>query len=126
MPLAFERRWRDDLLDAMLPAPGAGLPAMSAVDRRSFWPRFERTAPLHLRAGFRVATAVLGGIAPRLLGHRGTLATLDAPARDDVLRRAARTPGLSELVLLAKLVACFAYFDDPGVQATVRGGERLP
>ncbi|MFM8412494.1 MAG: hypothetical protein ACKOCT_19750 [Alphaproteobacteria bacterium] len=122
MPLAFERRWRDDLLDAILPAPGGALPAMASVDRRSFWPRFERTAPLHLRAGFRLATAVLGGLAPRMLGHRGTLAGLDAEARDDVGRRAAHAPVLSELVLLAKLVACMAYFDDPAVQTAARGG----
>jgi hypothetical protein len=121
MPLPIERRWRDALLDALLPAPGGGLPAMAVVDRRAFWPRFDRTAPLHLRAGFRLATAVLAVLAPRLLGHRGTLAGLDAVARDDVLRRAAHAPVLSELVLVAKLVACFAYFDDPAVQAAARG-----
>ncbi len=121
MPLPIERRWRDALLDALLPAPGSGLPAMAEVDRRAFWPRFDRTAPLHLRAGFRLATAVLAGLAPRLLGHRGTLAGLDAAARDDVVRRAAHAPVLSELVLVAKLVACFAYFDDPAVQAAARG-----
>jgi hypothetical protein len=73
-----------------------------------------------LRAGLRLATYLLGGIAPFLLGHRRVFARLDDAARDDVLRRAEHLPGGAELLLVVKLVACFAYFDDPGVQATAR------
>lgn len=121
---AFEARWRDALLDAMIPAPGDGLPALATIDRRTFWPRFERAAPLPLRAGLRLATLLLAGLAPFLLGHRRTLVALDAAARDDVLRRAERLPGAAPLLLVVKLVACFAYFDDAGVQAAARGPAR--
>jgi len=120
-PFAFEARWRDALLDAMIPEPGNGLPPMARVDRHTFWPRFERAAPWALRFGFRFATYIVAGLAPFLLGHRHVFTRLDAAARDDVLRRAGRLPGGAELVLVVKLVACFAYFDDPSVQATARG-----
>lgn len=120
-PFACEARWRDALLDAMLPAPGDGLPPMSSVDRRAFWPRFERHAPWPLQMGFRLATLLLAVVAPPLLGHRHLLPRLDAAARDDVLRRAERLPGGDALLQVVKIVACFAYFDDPGVQATARG-----
>ncbi len=117
----FERRWRDALFDAMIPEPGHGLPPMEKVDRTEFWPRFQRSAPWTVRLGLRLATWVVGGIFPFLLGHRRVFARLDATARDDVLRRAGSLPGGSSLLLMLKLIACFAYFDDPLVQSTVRG-----
>ena len=120
MPLSFEARMRDALLDAMIPAPGDGLPAMADLDRRTFWLRFATAAPWTLRFGFRAATWLLGAIAPLLLGHRTTFARLDDDARDDVLRRTRDLPGGDALLLLVKLVACFAYFDDPHVQAVAR------
>ena len=120
-PFAFEARWRDALLEAMIPEPGGGLPAMARVERWAFWPRFERSAPLPLRVGLRVATWLIGGVAPFLLGHGRVFTRLDAAAREDVLRRAERLPGGTDLLLVVKLVACFAYFDDPGVQSVARG-----
>jgi hypothetical protein len=120
MPLPFEARTRDALLDAMVSAPGSGLPAMAELDRRAFWRRFGNAAPWTLSLGFRAATWLVGGLAPLLLGHRATFARLDADARDDVLRRTGGLPGGNALLLLVKLVACFAYFDDPRVQAVAR------
>lgn len=117
----FEARWRDALLDAMIPEPGNGLPPMARVDRSSFWPRFERTAPWLVQLGFRLATYIVGGLMPFLFGYRHVFARLDVAARDDVLRRTDRLPGGAELVLVVKLVACFAYFDDRSVQTVVRG-----
>ncbi len=119
--LGFESRWRDALLDAMIPEPGNGLPPMARVDRQRFWPRFERSAPWALRLGFRVATCLVAGLAPFLLGYRHAFARLDAAARDDVLQRAQQLPGGADLLLVIKLVACFAYFDDPSVQSIARG-----
>lgn len=116
----FETRLRDALLDAMIPAPGRALPAMASVDRSRFWPRFGASAPVPLRAGFRVATWVLGVLAPLALGHARVFTQLDLAERDDLLRRAGRVPGAASLLQLVKLVACFAYFDDAAVQAAVR------
>lgn len=129
---AFETRTRDALLDAMIPEPGNGLPALADVARGDFWQRFAGAAPWTLRLGLRAATWLVGGAAPLALGHRATFARLDADARDDVLRRTARLPGGETLLLLVKLVACFAYFDDERVQSIARAHadtpppERLP
>lgn len=120
MPSPFEARTRDALLDAMIPAPGNGLPAMAEIDRRAFWREFASAAPWTLRFGFRAAALLVGGVAPLLLGHRATFARLDDAAREDVLRRTTRLPGGAALLLLVKLVACFAYFDDPRVQEIAR------
>lgn len=107
----------------MIAAPGNGLPAMADIDRRAFWRQFASAAPWTLRLGFRAAALLVGGVAPLLLGHGATFARLDDDARDDVLRRTERLPGGGALLLLVKLVACFAYFDDPRVQAVARAHE---
>ncbi|MBY0279619.1 hypothetical protein K2Z84_30150 [Candidatus Binatia bacterium] len=108
----------------MIPEPGSGLPALADVERGDFWQRFASAAPWTLRFGFRAATWLVGGVAPLALGYRGTFAGLDADARDDVLRRTARLPGGDALLLLVKLVACFAYFDDERVQSIARADGR--
>jgi len=51
---------------------------------------------------------------PFLLGYRTIFTRLDAAGRDDVLRRAARLPGGADLLLIVKLIACFAYFHVDG------------
>ena len=114
------RRDRDALVAAVIGDPGAGLPAPSDVDFAAFWERFDATAPAHLRLGFATAVTMISSIAPRLLGHRGGLARLDAATASRVVERAARVPGLDALTEVAKVVACFAYFSDPAVDALVR------
>lgn len=120
MTFRFEAQWRDALLDAMIPTPGDGLPPMTEVDRRAFWPRFEQTAPWVLQAGVRLATLVIGGIVPFVLGYRRVFARLDPAQREEVLQRATRLPGGADLLLALKLIACFAYFDDAEVQRVAR------
>lgn len=115
-----EARLRDALMAAIVPAPGRGLPAIEDVDLRAFWARFETAAPVHLRVGLRVATLGVAGVLPRLLGYAGTLPDLSADEREAFITRAATVPGFGELVEIAKVVACLAYFTDPAVQATAR------
>jgi hypothetical protein len=117
---AFEPRWRDGLLDATIPAPGDGLPAMATIDRGTFWPRFDATASLTLRLGFRVATILFVGVVPLVLGYGRVLHRLDPARQDAVLRRAAALPGIGALLEVVKIVACFAYFDNDGVQRHVQ------
>ncbi|MCB9780237.1 MAG: hypothetical protein H6742_16840 [Alphaproteobacteria bacterium] len=109
---------RDALITAMIPAPGDGLPALGDLDLRGFWPRFQAAAPWHLRAGLALCTVVVGTVLPLLLRGR-RLATLDADGRDAVLQRADRLPLCRDLLEVARLVACLAYFDDDGVQAAM-------
>jgi len=112
---------RDALVAAMLPAPGGLLPAAGDVDLSGFWPRFEAAAPLHLRLAFRTATIVIAGMLPFALGYRRSFVALDEDTREKILQRAAKTPGVAPLLDIVKVVVAFAYFDDPQVEAIVRG-----
>lgn len=114
-----ELRWRDALLDALLPAADP-LPGAGGVDLAAFWPRFEAAAPAHLALGFRAAVALEAAVLPWLLGYFRTLPALSPDQRDAVLRRADRLPLFRDLLEVAKVVGCLALFADPGVQATVR------
>jgi hypothetical protein len=118
--VGVERGWGDALLDAMIPAPGGDLPPLAVIDREHFWQRFAAAAPLELRIAWRCATVALVVVAPFLLGYRTIFTRLAPSARDDVLRRAGSLPGGDALVLIVKLLACFAYFDDAGVQRIAR------
>lgn len=119
----WERRTRDALLVAMLPRPRPGLPALQELDLDGFWRRYAQSAPASLRLGLRVATWLLGLSPLLLMGRPRTFAGLTAEDRDTLLARASKTrlPLLPDLVLVLKVIACFAYFRDPGVQAEIRG-----
>jgi hypothetical protein len=112
---------RDALIAAMLPAPGGGLPGAGDLDLSDFWKRFETVAPLHLRLAFRTATLILAGMLPLALGYRRSLAKLDADTRQTILLRATKIPAMAPLIEIVKVVVAFAYFDDPKVEAIVRG-----
>lgn len=116
-----ETRWRAALLEALLPPVDGGLPPISSVDLEAFFGRFDRAAPPHLALGFRAATALVGGLLPRILGQGASLADLDDDARDAVVRRAASLPLFGDLLEVAKVVACLAYFQDAAVQEHARG-----
>lgn len=110
---------RDVLMDAMLPSPGPGLPGLGELDLAAFWARFDRVAPLHLRLGLWVASAVLVSLLPRLCGHRSSLDRLDRADQERVLQRGAAL--LPPLVMVAKVVAALAWCEDPLVEARIRG-----
>lgn len=105
--------WRSALCAAVLPP-------LDGLDPGDFWTRFDAAAPLHLRLGLALASGVLVVALPRALGHRRSLGRLAPAERDRVLARADALPGLRDLLVVGKLVACFAYFDDDGVQARIR------
>lgn len=66
------------------------------VDRARFWSRFDATAPAHLRAAVRFAA----------------------------LWRACGLPLFGPLLLVAKVIACMAYFDDDTNQRRFREPNR--
>lgn len=110
-------------MGALLPAPGRGLPALSELDLSAFWPAFDAAAPAHLRLGLRTACLVLGS-APRLMGFGRSLSALSDDERERFIVRAAETPGLAQLVEVAKVVAAMAYFSDAHVQDVARARGR--
>lgn len=113
---------RDALVCAILPAVRPDLPALSALDRRDAWARFDAAAPWTLRAAVAAAGVVVTRILPWVWGYRRPWAALSADERDAVLTRADALPGLADALEVAKLAACFLWFDDARVQDGWRGG----
>jgi hypothetical protein len=112
---------RDALVRAILGRPRT-LPDPGAVDLGPFWTSFDRDAPLHLRAGFGAAQVLLCSVLPRRLGYLRGLAALPVADRERVLGHAAASPVLAPVLEVAKVVACFAYFEDADVDRAVREG----
>jgi hypothetical protein len=56
---SFERRWRDELCAAMIPAGGADTPGYATVPTDQFWDRFAATAAPTFQLGLRAAVWVL-------------------------------------------------------------------
>jgi hypothetical protein len=118
--LAFERRWRDSILAAMIPRlDSSGLPGLAELDLTGFHERFDLAAPPLLRFGIRAAVWFLIFAPPFLIGRFAPFSRLSAEDRDRVLDRASRHRLylVRQLLLTLKLVASFAYFQDPRVRS---------
>ncbi len=109
--LAFERRWCDLLLQAMLPA-GQRQSGLAAVPMQGFWPRLRDAAPPMLRHGLRASVWALTWLPLLWPGYWRTFGGLDADGRDRFLVAAhhSRFFLLRQMVLVIKLMACLACF----------------
>ncbi len=115
---SFERRWRDALLAAMIPAEG-GRPGISEVEQGAFWELYREAAPPVLRLGLRASVWALTWSAVPLAGrpfHR-----LSPEKKDRFLNRraASRLYLVRQLVMTLKLVGCFLWLSDDDVRARV-------
>ncbi len=99
-PMAFEARWRDAIVAALLPDHAVS-PA--------FWDDFGRTSPIVLRLGVRAAVLALWLCPPLVLGHLRTFGGLDVAAQAVVLARVAghRIHVVRQLIVPLKLVVAF-------------------
>jgi hypothetical protein len=139
--LAFERRFRDATVRAVLPASADGrFLGLSAVDLGAFWVRFEQAAPLLLRLGLRLAVwelallPLLGQVRdglrgpwrrstwPRLLRPR-LLADLSDDDKDALLGTCSHSWSytLRQSLVVVRLAACFAAFAEEAVRAPFEG-----
>jgi hypothetical protein len=118
---ARRRSNRDAVVIALVGRPAAA-PDPARIDLDGFWREFDSVAPIHVRAGFRVAAAVIGTIAPRLCGHASGLAGLDRATAESVVERAAGWKALAPLIDAATIVSCFAYFADDEAETAIRHG----
>ena len=120
--LPFERRWRHDLMAALIPASEAGdRPGLGARDLEPFWARVAAPGPPLLGLGVRAAVWMLTLGAPLLVGRLRLFGSLDAETRDRLLERA-RTHRLGlfrQLVMALEMMACFAYFGDRAVRRSI-------
>lgn len=111
---------RDALIVVLLPAPHSGLPALGTQDRRVFWARFDGVAPLHLRLALRGLAYGLVWVYPMMQWPPRPWSKCSVVEREALLRRFSGIPGLGAALDLVKVVACFAYFDEDGVQDDFR------
>lgn len=121
--LPVERRWRDALVEAMLPRVGeTAMPGVGELDLEPFWRTLGESGSPLLRFGLRASVWGLT-LAPPIVSRRPALFTqLSCDERDEFLRRAAthRLYLVRQLVTTLKSLACFAYFHDPSVRERVR------
>jgi len=109
----------------MIPAdPRGGLPGLASVDLAAFWSKYQASAPRLLRAGFRLAVIALTWLP--LARHGRPFHRLPADARDAFLTTSAasRSYLLRQLVTVVKLIACFGYCFDVGIQRAIREPKR--
>lgn len=110
---------RDALVWAVLGRP-SGFPSPDSVDLEPFWRSFDARAPVHLRVGFGAAVAGLCVVLPRRLGYRHSLRRLSSQQREHVMQHAATRAMWLPVLEVAKVVACFAWFDDAEVDEAAR------
>jgi hypothetical protein len=117
----WERRWRDVLCAAMVPAASADLPGLDSVDTAEFWREYERHAPELLRLGFRASVWALSLAPPLVLGKPTTFAGLASDDRDRLLDEvsSSRFYLVRQLPMTVKLLSCFAYLRDDDVRTRV-------
>jgi hypothetical protein len=114
-----ERAWAEALFAALIATDGThGLPPFAAIDRAAFWHAFDGAAAPLVRAGLRPMLHTLVFL-PVVAGYRKPFFRLDAAAQAAFLA-GAETDGryfVRQALTTLKTLACFAYFDDPGVRA---------
>ena len=103
----IERRWCQDLLEAMVPG-------LEELDLAAFWDRFDRVAPPMLRVGLRSSVWALTWLPVPMLRTARHFSRLSPEQRDRFLERAneSRAYLLRQLVTTVKVTACFAVMED--------------
>lgn len=118
--LGRKRDLRSTFMLSLLPAIAEGLPPFRRSSLEQFWSDFDRLSPAHLRLAMWAATVAIACLLPWGLGYFRTFERLDGDARERVVRLAVRLPVFRDLIKIAKMVACLAYFNDPSVEAHFR------
>jgi len=117
----MERRWRDTLLDAMIPSiPASRMPGINSLDLSSFWVEYLERAPFLLRAGFRLAVWIMTFLPILTFFSSKPFHQLTPDQRDAFLIRASSSNSylVRQLATTIKLIASLAYFHDPIVRGS--------
>jgi len=117
----MERRWRDTLLDAMIPSiPASRLPGISSLDLSSFWKEYIERAPFLLRVGFRLAVWIMTFLPIFSFNFSKPFYALTPDQRDAFLVRSSKSNLylVRQLATTIKLIASLAYFHDPIVRGS--------
>lgn len=118
-----ERVWAEALFAAILgPTEAHGLPAFSAIDHGSFYEAIDRAPGPMFAPGLRAMVAALTflPVADRRFGR--PFYALDPEARLDFIEAMATSERyvVRQMLSTLKILACFAYYEDPGVRARSR------
>ena len=118
---AFERRWLRVLLSTIVPG-NADWPGFDQVATERFTAQWQVAAPGMARFGLRLAVWLLQFVAPWLSGRFMPLSCQSGEIRERILADAehSRLYLLRQLVLVAKTIACMAYFQDETMQKQAR------
>ncbi len=117
--LAFERRWAELLFDALLGTGGdEGLPPFEAIDRAAFWQRLAAGTPPYFGPGLRATVYALTFLPVTTPGLRRPLFALPRDARRAFVERLGddERHTVRQMLSTLKILACFAYFEDPQVR----------
>lgn len=120
--LPFERRWAELLFDALLGA-GHAIPSLRTRDTSTFWRHLAHATPPYFGPGLRAAVHALTFLPVTMRGFRKPLFALSPEARLDFAARLDADPRLRvrQLVSTAKILACFALFEDDTVRRQLGG-----
>lgn len=128
-----ERRWAEALFEGIIATGGdpheAGLPAFADTDHDAMWRAFEEAPSPMVRAGLRPMLHTLIFL-PVVSGYRRPYFALSAEERARFLESidGDRRYFVRQSLTTLKMLACFAYFDDPRVraryEARAEGGAR--
>lgn len=118
--LPYERAWLEQIFQAMLPADTAGLPALAARDEESsFFRAIEHATGPTFIPGLRMMLHALSVLPLGYAGYRKPFFALSVDRRRAFLEHLSRERGYlpRQLVQTMKILAAFAYFEDPTVRA---------
>lgn len=116
--LPHERAWIEQIFEAILPAETAGLPALRASDRASFFRTIEEATGPTFIPGLRAMVHALAVLPLGYAGYRRPFFALDVDRRRAFVADLARERGYvaRQLLQTMKILAAFAYFEDPAVR----------
>ncbi|GAB4203276.1 MAG: GMC family oxidoreductase [Sandaracinaceae bacterium] len=121
----IERRWAEALFDAILgPVEEHGLPAFASIDKASFYDAIDRAPGPLFGPGLRgmLYTAIFAPVADPRFGK--PFFALDRAARFRFVEAMAghRDFVTRQILSTLKILATFAYYEDPAVRARLRPG----
>jgi hypothetical protein len=120
---AFERAWAEPLFAAIIgPTEEHGLPSFESIDHSSFYRAIDSAPGPAFAPGLRAIVYALTFLPAADLRFRKPFFALDADARLRCIDAFASDERyvVRQMLSTLKILACFAYFEDPRVRARSR------
>jgi hypothetical protein len=119
----WERAWAEALFASVLgPTEDEGLPSFESVDRTVFWRALESAPAPTFGPGLRAMVHGLTFLPVLDVRYGKPFFALDRAARARFIEGLHDDPRylVRQMLATMKMLACFAYFDDPAVRARYR------